>query len=455
MSTPSTLEKQLNGTLLHPGDERYEEARTVWNAMIDRKPAHIVQCRDASDVIHAVNHAREHRLPLSVKGGGHSVAGHSVCNDGLMIDLSPMSQITIDPQARTARVGGGATWADFDAEAQEHGLATTGGMVSTTGVAGLTLGGGIGHLARSFGLSCDNMIGADVVTAGGELVRASENENRDLFWGLRGGGGNFGIVTTFEFRLHEVGPQIMAGPVFHAPEDAPDVLRQYREFTRQTPDHVACYAVFAAFPPIEPIPESYHGTTALILLPSCSSGLEEGEKQLEDVRAIGNPVFDGVAPIPYAGLQQSLDAGAPKGQRYYWKSHYMASIPDEAIDTVVEYANPLPSPYTFLGFEQMGGAIGRVGVTGTPYPHREAAYSFGIFGGWSDPNADREVIDWVRRFYDALTPYTTGGMYANYQDQDDGERSKKAFLDNYQQLVEVKRKWDPENLLRMNQNIKP
>jgi FAD/FMN-containing dehydrogenase len=454
-TTVQEFRSHVRGEVLQADDEGYDDARTVWNGMIDKHPLLIVRCTGAADVMAAVEFAREYDLLLSVKGGGHNVAGKAVCDDGLVIDLSPMDRVRINPETRTARVQPGATWAEFDHEAQAFGLATTGGVVSDTGVAGLTLGGGIGHLARSYGLSCDNLISADVVTADGDLVHASESENPDLLWGLRGGGGNFGIVTSFEFDLHEVGPEVLAGPIFHRSEDAVEVLNFYREFVADAPDEVACYAFFATVPPESPFPEEHRGDTALAVVPSYSGSIADGEEELRPIREFGEPIFDGVQPIPYAALQQSFDGGQPEDERYYFKSHYLTDLPDEAIETVMEYADPLPAPLTLVGFESMGGVINDIAPTATAYPHRNAAYSFGIWAGWSDPDRDDELIDWTRDFYEDMEPYATGGMYANYLDRDDDDRVAKAFAQNYERLVELKNEWDPENLFRLNQNVEP
>ena len=357
-----------------------------------------------------------------------------------------MSSVRVDPHARTARVGPGATWGDFDHEAGAFGLATTGGLVSTTGVAGLTLGGGQGYLARKHGLTIDNLIGADVVTADGELVHASEDENPDLFWGLRGGGGNFGVVTSFEFDLHPVGPEVLGGPIFHRYEDARDVLEFYREFAADAPDELSCYAFFIRIPPEEPFPAALQGEPSLCLAACYAGPVEEGEGQLEPLRAFGDPILDGIQPLPYAALQRSFDDGSPEGYRWYSKSHYLDGLPDGAIDTIMEFTDPYPGPLTQVALEPLGGAIGRVDADATAFRHRDAAYSFGIDDG---------MIEWAREFHEAMAPYATGGVYANYLDRDEGGRVEAAYGENYERLVEVKSEWDPGNLFRMNQNVEP
>jgi FAD/FMN-containing dehydrogenase len=454
-TTVEAFNDQVRGEVLRPGDQGYDEARSVWNGMIDKEPAVIVRCTGTADVIAAVNFARDLDLLLAVKGGGHNVAGTAVCDDGLMIDLSSMDSVRVDPEAKTARVAPGATWGDFDHEAQAFGLATTGGIDSRTGIAGLTLGGGIGYLARSFGLACDNLIGADVVTAEGELVHASADEHPDLFWGLRGGGGNFGIVTSFEYQLHELGPEVLTAKIFHPFEDAKDVLQLYREFMAEAPDDVNCFCVVDNVPPEPPFPEEYHGEQAIALLAPYAGSIADGHDALAPLQGVGDPILEAVEPMPYTALQSSLDDATPEGERYYWKSHYLEGLSDEAIDTVIEYADPLEGPFTLAGFEPMGGAINRVDPGATAYPHRDAVFNFGVFAGWSDPGRDDEIIGWAREFHDAMAPYSTGGMYTNYLDQDEDEWVRAAYGDNYDRLVEVKNEWDPENLFRLNSNIEP
>ncbi len=451
----TVLEGRMPGTLLRPGDAGYDEARTVWNGMIDRRPALIARCRGADDVVAAVDFARENDLTLSVRGGGHSVAGRAVCDDGLMIDLTPMSAVQVDAEARTARVGRGATWGDFDEKAQEHGLATTGGLVSSTGVGGLTLGGGIGYLARAHGLAADNLIACDVVTADGRRVRASEDENPDLFWGLRGGGGNFGIVTSFEFRLHEVGPGILTAQAFHPADAAREVLEFYRDFTADAPDEVMCYALVAHVPPAPPFPEESHGDTTVALVAAYAGEAEEGRPVLEPVASYGDPILAFAEPMPYTALQQAFDDGTPEGGRYYWKSHFLDALTDEVIETLVRHVDPLPGAYSMVGFEHLQGAVGRVPATDTAFPERDAAFSFGAWAGWIDSADDEEMIGWTRRLHDAMAPHATGGVYTNYLDQDEDGRVEAAFGANYGRLVELKKKWDPDNLFRMNQNIRP
>ena len=454
-SSIEQFSERIRGAVLRPDDEGYDEARSVWNGMVDRYPAAVVRCAGAADVMAAVDFARERDLPLAVKGGGHNVAGKAVCDDGLVVDLSPMDGVRVDPGARTARVGAGATWADVDHETQAFGLATTGGLDSRTGVAGLTLGGGIGYLARPYGLSCDNLLAADVVTARGELVTASEEENPELFWGLRGGGGNFGVVTAFEFELHEVGPEVGTAQVFYPAEQATEVLRSYREFVTDAPDEVACYAMVLHVPPEPPFPEARRGETTVGLVACHAGDVEAGVAALEPLETFGDPIVSAVQPMPYTALQRNFDDGAPAGERYYYKAHYLEALPDGAIETVVQETDPLKGPFTIVGLEPMGGAVNRVDPTATAFPHRDAAYSFGVWTGWSDPDRDDEMIEWTRTVHERMAPYSTGGVYANYLDRDEDERVTAAYRENYERLAELKTEWDPENRFRLNQNVEP
>ncbi len=448
------FEDRLHGALLHPGDDGYGEARTVFNAMIDKYPSHIVRCTGAVDVITAVEFARETGLPLSIKGGGHNFAGTAVCDDGLVIDCSGMDWVRVDPEVRVARVGPGATWADVDHETQAFGLATTGGIVSTTGVAGLTLGGGQGYLAREHGLTIDNLVSADVVTAEGELVHASAERNEELFWALRGGGGNFGVVTAFEFQLHPVGPEVLGGAVFHPYEDARAALEFYREFTAGAPEELACYALIARVPPEEPFPAARQGEPAVAFAVCYAGDTDEGEAALAPLRSFGDPILDGIRPLPYTALQSSFDDGSPEGFRWYSKSHYLPRLPDGAIDILLEHTDPLPGPLTQVALEPLGGAVARVARDATAFPHRDAAYSLGIWPGWAAPENDDEMIAWAREFHKAMAPYAEG-VYVNYLDRDEGDRVRAAYGDNYDRLVAAKREWDPTNLFSRNQNVAP
>lgn len=454
-TTVESFSDQLHGDVLRPGDAGYDDARTVWNAMIDKEPAVIARCTGSADVIASVNFARDLDLRLAVKGGGHNVAGDAVCDDGVVIDLSPMNAVRVDPEAQTARVQAGATMADLDHETQAFGLATTGGIVSTTGVAGLTLGGGLGRLDRKFGLAIDNLLSVDVVTAEGELVHASEDENSGLFWGLRGGGGNFGVVTSFEFQLHEVGPDVLTGRVIYPVEAVPEVLRFYRDFMTDAPDAVQCYAAFTQVPPLPEFPEPLHGQTVLVLIPFYAGDIKNGRAALQPLREVGDPIADTVRPQPYTVSQRSSDDIYQEGHRNHWKSHNLEGLSDEAIETMVEHATPIPSPFTTVFLEWMEGVISRIDPDATAFPHRNAALSFTVAPKWTDPERDDELIGWAQSFHEAMAPYATDSVYANYLDRDERERVRAAYGENYDRLVEVKNEWDPENVFRMNQNIEP
>ena len=454
-TTLDALRDALRGPVLAPGDDGYDAARTIWNARLSSRPAAVPQCTGPADVRAVVDAARETNLPLSVKGGGHSYAGRSAAEDALMLDLSPMTGVRVDPDAKTARVQPGATWGDFDHEAQAFGLAATGATVSTVGVAGCTLGGGTGHLARKCGLSLDNLLSADIVTADGSLVHASEDEHSDLFWGLRGGGGNFGIVTSFEFQLHEVGPEVLAGQIVHPMDNAAEGLRFYRDFMADAPDALQAYAFFIHVPPIPAFPEEYHGQTALDFVVTYAGDHATGEEVLRPLREFGDPILDGVRPQPYTALQQAFDDGVPKGHRWYSKAHYLDALPDAALDTVVEHVDPLPGPFSMVYFEPMGGAIERVDPTATAFPHREAAYGFHILTGWADPDRDAEIMEWTRDFHTAMAPHATGGVYVNLLGEDEEERVPSAYGPNYDRLAQLKSEWDPENRFRTNQNVEP
>ncbi|WP_254767422.1 FAD-binding oxidoreductase [Salinilacihabitans rarus] len=448
------LEARLHGELIRPGEPGYDEARSVWNGMIDRSPALVVRARGVSDVIAAVDVAREHDLLLAVRGGGHNIAGNAVCDDGLMLDLSPMRSVRVDPERKRARVEPGATLADVDHETQAFGLATPFGINSTTGVAGLTLGGGFGWLTRKYGMTVDNLRSVDVVTADGELRRASEAERSDLFWGVRGGGGNFGVVTSFEFDLHEVGPEVLAGPIVHPGEDAPDVLRHVRDFNEDAPDEASVWVILRKAPPLPFLPEDVHGVGVVIVVAFYAGDVAEGEDVLAPIREFGDPIADAVGPNPYAGFQQAFDPLLTEGARNYWKSHNFRELSDDAIDTAVEFAARLPSPLSEIFFGQVGGAMARVPADATAYPHRDAAYVMNVHTRWEDPEMDDRCVAWSREFYDEMARYATGGVYVNFVSEREGEEDV-AYGENHERLVELKTRYDPTNLFRVNQNVEP
>lgn len=455
--TPRSIEQLgggLRGDVLTLGQPGYDQARTVWNAMIDRRPSLIARCADAADVVQAVRFARDNDLLLAVRGGGHNIAGNAVCDDGLLIDLAGMKAVRVDPERRTAWVEPGVTLGEFDRVAQEFGLATPLGINSTTGVAGLTLGGGFGWLSRRFGLTIDNLLAADVVTANGELVHTSETENPDLFWAIRGGGGNFGVVTSFEFRLHPVGPEVLSGLVVHPLEDAATVLRYYRDFVASAPDEFVCWFVMRKAPPLPFLAPEWHGREILGLAMCYSGDLAEGERVMAPLRARGRPVADVVAPHPYAAWQTILDPLLAPGERNYWKSHDFTELSDGLVDVLLRYAQRLPDPQSEIAFAQLGGAIGRVPDDATAYAHRNANFVLNVHGRWSDPSKDAQSIAWARDLFDAAAPYATGGVYVNFLTGEEGDRVGAAYGSNFDRLIELKNRYDPKNLFRVNQNIR-
>lgn len=453
-SVVSEFKAQFRGAVLRPTEEGYDEARTVWNAMIDRRPALIAQCAGVADVMAAVDFARDNELLLSVKGAGHNIAGNAVCDDGLMIDLSRMTSVRVDPEARTASVEPGVILAEFDHETQAFSLATPVGYNSTTGISGLTLGGGFGWLSRKYGMTIDNLRSMDVVTADGNLRHVSDSENEELFWALRGGSGNFGVVTRFEFELHEVGPEVLSGLLIHPLEDAPAVLQEYREIAANAPDEVAAWFVFRHAPPLEFIPEKWHGERVLIIGAFYVGEMAKGETALQSLREIGDPIVDVISPHQYTAWQQAFDALQEPGARNYWKSHNFVEITDGMIETFVQYAESMPTPLSEIAVAQLGGATKRVPVAGTAYPHRDAEFVMNLHTRWEDPAQDDECIAWARDLYDAMTPHATGGVYVNFVPENMGEE-RAAYRENYDRLVDCKNQYDPENLFRMNQNVTP
>lgn len=445
----------LRGELLCPGNDGFDAARRVWNGMIDRTPALIARCAGVADVRRAVALAREQGLLVAVRGGGHNVAGNATCDGGLVIDMSPMKGIRVDPVARTARAQAGLTWGDFDHETGAFGLAVTGGHVSTTGIADLTLGGGIGWLMRPYGLTCDDLLSADVVTADGQFLTASASENAELFWGLRGGGGNFGVVTSFEYRLHPVAT-VLAGMAFHPAERAKEVLQFYREYAAAAPDELTSLAAFLTGPPAPFLPPSLHGAR-LIALAVCYAGpIEEGERVLRPLRSFGPPLVDLIGPMPYPALQRMLDPSAPPGLQNYWKSGYLDRISDALIDLLVDRATSAPSPFSLTVLLHLGGAVSRAEEEATAVRHRKAQYAANLMSMWADPaEADRQVA-WTREFWSALEPLTTGGVFVNFLGDEGQDRVREAYGPaTYERLVALKNRYDPTNLFRLNQNIRP
>jgi hypothetical protein len=439
------LGSRVRGSIVQPGDGGYDAARAVFNAMIDRHPAVIVRPAGAADVIAAVEFAREHDVLVSVRGGGHNVTGNAVANGALVVDLSEMNGVWVDAAKRTARAGGGATWGGFDHETQAFGLAATGGIVPATGIAGLTLGGGIGYLNRKYGLACDNLISADVVTADGRLVRASAEENGDLFWALRGGGGNFGVVTSLEYRIHPVGP-VLAGEIIFPLERAKETLRFYRDWSRAAPDEVRADATLVSGP---------QGAALDVIVCHCGS-IEAGEKALRPLRRFGSPIADTIAPSPYARVQNLLTEVFTPGFHHYWKSGFFRSFGDDAIDRMVDFfARAVPPPFAAVAIEHLGGAIARVGERETAFGHRLAEHSCLILRAWREPAESSANMAWARACYGAVEPFLEEGAYVNYLGDEGETRVRAAYGANYDRLATLKRKYDPTNFFRLNQNVSP
>ncbi len=435
----------LHGGALRPGAEGYDAARSVWNGMIDKRPGLIARCADNDDVIAAVNFAREQSLLVAVRGGGHNAAGFGVCDEGLVIDLSAMNDVQVDPAQRLARAQGGATWGGYDQATQAHGLASTGGAISTTGIAGLTLGGGLGWLMRSYGLACDNLRSVQIVTADGQLRTASASENADLFWGVRGGGGNFGVVTSFEYQLHPVS-MVLGGMLIHPMQRAREVLRFYRDFTAAAPDEVIVFAAMMTSP---------DGVPIIALVPLYNGPLDAGEAALRPLREFGPPIVDQVGPMPYLAVQSMLDGGFPAGQQVYWRSSFLKNLDDDAIDTLLERVAAVTSPLSVALIEQFGGAVSRVGRDETAFDHRDSLYNLAIVGRWIDPAEADPHIAWTRDSLDAMNPYARG-VYVNYLGEEGDARIRSAYGDaKYQRLLALKNTYDPTNLFRLNQNIRP
>ena len=455
--TSSNIEQlrgRVMGAVIGPNDDGYDEARRVYNAMIDRRPAVIVRCANTADVTAAVDHARENRLALAVRGGGHSVPGFGTVDGGVVADLSGMRKVTVDPEKRTARAEGGATWGGFNDATGEFGLATTGGIISTTGVAGLTLGGGIGYLARGFGLSLDNLLSAEIVTADGRNVIASENENADLFWAIRGGGGNFGVATALEFRLHPV-KEIYGGPMFFELKDAAAVLRFYREFIADAPEAFGGFPAWQIAPPLPFIPEKRHGEPFLAFVACWAGPIDEGERALKPLHDVAAVVAEHVGPMPYPALNAAFDGLVPAGLQHYWKANFARELSDDAIAAHLEHGPKVPVVNSTVHIYPINGACHRVAADATAFAYRDANFAAVIAGMWPDPAQNAENIKWVRDYYAATAPLSEEGGYINFMAGDDQDRIMANYGGNYARLVEAKRKWDPDNLFRVNQNIKP
>jgi FAD/FMN-containing dehydrogenase len=449
------LKGLIKGSILVPDDPCYEEARQIWNAMVDRRPAVIVQCAQADDVPPVIRFARKNGLELSIRGAGHNIAGNSLCDNGVTIDFSRMKNVRVDAVKRRAYVEPGATLANLDEATQAHGLATPVGINSTTGIAGLTLGGGFGWLTRKYGMTIDNLVSVDVITADGKKIRASENDNPDLFWALRGGGGNFGVVTQFEFQLFPVGPEIVAGLIVFPFNQAKQILNKYRQFVNSAPEELNIWVVLRKAPPLPFLPENVHGKEVVVLPIFYSGAVAEAEKLIAPVRAFGNAHGEHIGAQPYIAWQKAFDPLLTPGARNYWKSHNFTELADGALNTIIDFAGKLPSPQCEIFIGLIAGAPNRIAPEAMAYGHRDAKFVLNVHGRWDDAKDDHKCIGWAREFFNASAPYASAGAYVNFMTAEEGGRVAAAYGSNYGRLVEVKRRYDPENVFHLNQNIKP
>ncbi len=454
-ATVDNLAASLRGILLRPHDDGYDEARSIWNAMIDRRPALIARCSGVADVRLVVDFARKHKLLTAIHGAGHNIAGNAVCDGGIVIDLSMMRSVRVDPEARLVQVEPGATLGDLDHETQSFGLATPVGINSTTGVAGLTLGGGFGWLSRMHGMTVDCLTAVDVVTADGRFLHANDKENSDLFWAVRGGGGNFGVVTRFEFRLFPVGPEILAGLIVLPIADAVPAMKKYRDFVANLPDETNVWVVLRKAPPLPFLPEEVHGKEVLVFAVFHAGDPDEGMKALDPLRGFGTVLGEHIGVQPFTAWQTAFDPLLTPGARNYWKSHNFAELKDEAIEVAVKYARSLPTAQCEIFFGMLGGEVARISPDATAYPHRDANFVLNVHGRWDDAGDDKRCISWARKFFKESAPYATGGVYINFMTEEETDRVRAAFGSSYDRLVAAKKKYDPENLFRLNQNISP
>jgi FAD/FMN-containing dehydrogenase len=450
------LRTSFAGPLLRPSDERYEEVRSIWNGAIRRRPALIASCTGTADVLAALRFARDRGLEISVRGGGHAVAGHALCDGGVLIDLSPMTSVRVDPESRKARAGGGALWSHVDRETQALGLAVTGGIVTHTGIGGLTLGGGIGHLMRKLGLTIDNLRSCDVVTADGALVVASADVHEDLFWGLRGGGGNFGIVTSFEYEVHPVGPTVLAGMLLYPLDAAAEVLAYFRDYIAEAPDEVGILGNLRLAPSLPVVPPELHGKPVVAIVVCYAGAIEDGEKEFKELRGFVTPALDTIAPKPYLAHQAMFDPAFPHGRGYYWKSCALPPLTDEMIDVLIRQAEKITSRFSAMPLFTLGGAVARVPEEATAFPNRNAQHNLNIVAAWemNDPDPERHIA-WVRQTWEAMRPFSTGG-YVNFMSDEPADHLRLVYgPEKYEQLVALKRRYDPQNVFRHNQNIVP
>ena len=448
------LKTLVKGRVILPSDPSYDEARRVWNGVIDKRPLAIVKCKDEEDVVNTVNYARENSLLLAIRGGGHSVAGFGTCDNGVVLDLSEMKKIVVDPSSKTAVAQPGLTWGEFDRATQEHALATTGGVISTTGIAGFTLGGGVGWLVRKHGLTIDNLLSVELVTAEGKKVKASAEQNQDLFWGVKGGGGNFGVVTRFEYKLHQVGPVVFGGLLIFPFERAEEVLKVYGEWVRSVPDELSALSLFLIAPPIPPIPQHIQGKRVFAIGLCYADDLEEGARLVSPIKAL-NPAADLAGPIPYTVLQSMFDASAPRGINAYWKSLYLDELDKNVIGTLIQAGSSFRSPFTHLDLIYLEGAVKRKGAEESAFQHRDKRFLVHMNGNWMNKQEETENINRVRHTWETLSRYTQEAYYLNFTGEEGVDKVKAIYGKAYPKLQELKRKYDPTNLFRVNQNIKP
>ena len=449
------LKNQVTGQVVLPDDANYDDVRQIWNAMINRRPKIIVRCAKVDDVPVAIRFARDHHLAISVRGAGHNIAGNAICDDGLMIDFSTMKKVRVDVEKKRAYVEPGATLGDFDAGVQAHGLATPVGINSTTGMAGLTLGGGFGWLTRKYGMTVDNLVSAEVITADGSKIRTSETETPDLFWAIRGGGGNFGIVTQFEFKLYAVGPEILAGLIVFPFEQAKQILTRYREFVDSAPEDLNVWVVLRQAPPLPFLPASVHGKEVVVLAIFYEGNIAEGERLIQPLRSFGNAHGEHLGPQPYVAWQKAFDPLLTPGARNYWKSHNFHELADGVLNAIIEYAGKLPSPQCEIFIGAIGGAPNRVAPEAMAYGHRDAKFVLNVHGRWDHATHDEKCMGWARAVFSATAPYASTGAYVNFMTEEEADRVAAAYGANYDRLVQIKRHFDPENVFHLNQNIKP
>lgn len=449
------LKTEIKGKVILPSHPDYKEARTIWNGMIDRRPAVVVECASEADVPHAIRFAKENELIISILGGGHHIAGNSLCDDGLVIDFSKMNNVTVDTKNRRAYAQPGATLADFDKATQNFGLATPTGINSTTGISGLTLGGGFGWLTRKYGLTVDNLVSAKIVTANGQKHKISEKNKADLFWAIRGGGGNFGVVTEYEFNLHPVGPEIMAGLLVFPFTEAQSIFKKYREYVDTAPEEFNAWIVLRQAPPLPFLPEDIHGKMVMVMPVFYDGDLNEGEKHIDLLRDFGTILGEHVGPQPYTDWQQAFDPLLTPGARNYWKSHNFTNLKDGVVNKMIEYAGKMPSPHCEIFVALVSGYANRVPADATAYSSRDAKFIMNVHARWEDQEDDDKCISWARRFFKASAPYASEGAYVNFMTEEEQNRVSSAYGSNYDRLVEIKTKYDPENIFHMNQNIKP